>query len=300
VTVLTREEVTEKAEKEAEAAKARVAQLTEALKDELAAAQRVRAALSTSDSSWLNTVRREAVDLYRRRRVLHQDTSRGREVIEFDEPEAWLTEKLAEARKEERAKCDDEWNLAVAFQSQPKPPGYAEVVADHDARVRAAAIEDVAKMLEGPDWQHYAAVGTNGGLVAAVRALASTPEHAPTANFDIFIGPCVHGRDPYTRCDTCGELTPEEAKKRATRAKCGARCGGEVCECNLDTCGSGVAPKTCATCAGAKIVPKEEGIPFGDYVPCPDCSKHPIADAFEAKEGPVGVQPEGDPERGGP
>lgn len=31
-----------------------------------------------------------------------------------------------------------------------------------------------------------------------------------------FIGPCLHGRDPYTRCDTCGELSPEDAERLAT------------------------------------------------------------------------------------
>ncbi len=27
-----------------------------------------------------------------------------------------------------------------------------------------------------------------------------------------WIGPCIHGRDPYDRCDACGELTPQQAK----------------------------------------------------------------------------------------
>ncbi len=27
-----------------------------------------------------------------------------------------------------------------------------------------------------------------------------------------FFGPCSHGRDPYTRCDTCGDMEPFEAK----------------------------------------------------------------------------------------
>lgn len=26
-----------------------------------------------------------------------------------------------------------------------------------------------------------------------------------------FTGPCMHGRRPYTRCDTCGELEPRDA-----------------------------------------------------------------------------------------
>jgi hypothetical protein len=26
-----------------------------------------------------------------------------------------------------------------------------------------------------------------------------------------FTGPCAHGRDPYTRCDSCGEMDPREA-----------------------------------------------------------------------------------------
>ena len=29
---------------------------------------------------------------------------------------------------------------------------------------------------------------------------------------DGFLGPCFHGRDPYTRCEICVELTPEQAK----------------------------------------------------------------------------------------
>ena len=26
-----------------------------------------------------------------------------------------------------------------------------------------------------------------------------------------FVGPCAHGRDPFTRCDTCGLMEPREA-----------------------------------------------------------------------------------------
>lgn len=33
-----------------------------------------------------------------------------------------------------------------------------------------------------------------------------------------FIGPCPHGRDPYTRCDTCGVLEPREAYKASIEA----------------------------------------------------------------------------------
>lgn len=36
-----------------------------------------------------------------------------------------------------------------------------------------------------------------------------------------FIGPCVHGRDPYTRCDECGRLSPGEAERLAkAEVKC--------------------------------------------------------------------------------
>jgi len=33
-----------------------------------------------------------------------------------------------------------------------------------------------------------------------------------------FAGPCAHGRDPYTRCDTCGEMEPREAFVAALKA----------------------------------------------------------------------------------
>lgn len=36
--------------------------------------------------------------------------------------------------------------------------------------------------------------------------------------YRVFVGPCEHGRDPYTRCDVCGSLPPEEAKARSERA----------------------------------------------------------------------------------
>ena len=31
----------------------------------------------------------------------------------------------------------------------------------------------------------------------------------------VFSGPCAHGRVPYTRCDECGELPPEQARAKA-------------------------------------------------------------------------------------
>ena len=31
----------------------------------------------------------------------------------------------------------------------------------------------------------------------------------------VWFGPCVHGRDPWTRCNDCGELTEAEAKALA-------------------------------------------------------------------------------------
>lgn len=30
-----------------------------------------------------------------------------------------------------------------------------------------------------------------------------------------FLGPCAHGRDPYGRCDICGDLEPAEAERAA-------------------------------------------------------------------------------------
>lgn len=33
-----------------------------------------------------------------------------------------------------------------------------------------------------------------------------------------FCGPCAHGRDPYTRCDECEDLTPRQALERALLA----------------------------------------------------------------------------------
>lgn len=28
-----------------------------------------------------------------------------------------------------------------------------------------------------------------------------------------FTGPCVHGRDPFTRCEACGDLEPIDAER---------------------------------------------------------------------------------------
>jgi hypothetical protein len=39
-----------------------------------------------------------------------------------------------------------------------------------------------------------------------------------------WVGPCLHGRDPWDRCDECGELAPEVAMSRAVRAERGYSC----------------------------------------------------------------------------
>ena len=33
--------------------------------------------------------------------------------------------------------------------------------------------------------------------------------------FKVFVGPCAHGRDPFTRCDICGDMSAEDAKALA-------------------------------------------------------------------------------------
>ena len=38
-----------------------------------------------------------------------------------------------------------------------------------------------------------------------------------------FYGPCAHGRDPYTRCDDCGDLEPRQALVRTIAEKQRAR-----------------------------------------------------------------------------
>jgi hypothetical protein len=37
----------------------------------------------------------------------------------------------------------------------------------------------------------------------------------PDHRYRVFLGPCAHGRDPYDRCNHCGNLSPEEAKALA-------------------------------------------------------------------------------------
>lgn len=37
--------------------------------------------------------------------------------------------------------------------------------------------------------------------------------------WDLFIGPCAHGRDPFTRCSVCGELNPLAARDLAVAAR---------------------------------------------------------------------------------
>lgn len=101
----------------------------------------------------INTARREAVELYRKRRVLHQDTAtHGREVITFDVDEDWLAEQLAEARKTEEAN----WIRALAAAGLPGcdscEDAIEEALAEHDARVaadaRRAALEEAAAFTE--------------------------------------------------------------------------------------------------------------------------------------------------------
>ena len=54
---------------------------------------------------------------------------------------------------------------------------------------------------------------------ARIEAFLVPPAEGWQENWKEFIGPCVHGRDPYTRCDYCGNLTPREAKENAEAEK---------------------------------------------------------------------------------
>ena len=52
-----------------------------------------------------------------------------------------------------------------------------------------------------------------------------------------FVGPCAHGRDPYTRCDYCGDLDPGQAFARVVRIEEREECtaGLEFCAANAAT-----------------------------------------------------------------
>lgn len=56
-----------------------------------------------------------------------------------------------------------------------------------------------------------------------------------------FIGPCAHGRDPFTRCDTCERLTPLAAALLAEREACAVVV--ERLAFTLDMAGGLAAPK---------------------------------------------------------
>lgn len=49
-----------------------------------------------------------------------------------------------------------------------------------------------------------------------------------------FYGPCAHGRDPYTRCHTCGNLTPTQAMVAAAVAAETEACAKAVEDSGLD------------------------------------------------------------------
>lgn len=55
---------------------------------------------------------------------------------------------------------------------------------------------------------------------ATVTKLLDEVERLSARNGWGFIGPCVHGRDPYDRCDECSLLEPHEVAVAVEREAC--------------------------------------------------------------------------------
>jgi len=108
-------------------------------------------------------------------------------LAETEDVAAWLSEREAKVREEAEA-------FFHAQLTSPSVAGDNEVIAEHDARVRAAALEEaVACMQRGAD-----ALSPIDSIAANVRALASP---APAAKHD----PTTCRREPCPDCASAGK-----------------------------------------------------------------------------------------------
>lgn len=129
---------------------------------EFAAAIRTALSQPSAADAVLASIRAEAIDLYRRRRVMHRDTERGREVVSFDTPEDWLAEYDASNRADERKRCEaDAHALREAAVAEARAAALLEAASMASKRkLSAMCIEDRVAM---------------GNLESDLRALAATP-----------------------------------------------------------------------------------------------------------------------------
>ena len=80
----------------------------------------------------------------------------------------------------------------------------------------AERIQDAADLfaVSAPVEPKPEAASDENPAVIAARELARRDAAGPADGGEAegFIGPCVHGRDPYDRCDGCFDLTPKQAQ----------------------------------------------------------------------------------------
>ena len=85
---------------------------------------------------------------------------------------------------------------------------------DRDEGAQAAlAIRCLIRALLPVEPKPKAARDENPAVIAA-RELARRDAAGPADGGEAegYVGPCVHGRDPYDRCDGCFDLTPKQAQ----------------------------------------------------------------------------------------
>lgn len=94
-----------------------------------------------------------------------------------------------------------------------------------DLAAARQALEDSNSLFSAllPEWKRQACRGCGGKLVAPEFCGdcntpcfpypdPAAPPAAPGVAGECFIGPCVHGRDPFERCGICSGLSPYLAK----------------------------------------------------------------------------------------
>jgi len=82
-------------------------------------------------------------------------------------------------------------------------------------RAKEAALNDAIDT----GTERAADLGQGSTRLLTQRIGLREPFHDSAWSMGSFAGPCAHGRDPYTRCDTCGDLEPREAFVAALKAK---------------------------------------------------------------------------------
>lgn len=92
---------------------------------------------------------------------------------------------------------------------------------EHEAKDLRGQLDDVSRMLDAANARGAALVVERDSLAATVEEYARNGWASVISKLwgaGDFCGPCAHGRDPYTRCDECEDLTPREALERVLLA----------------------------------------------------------------------------------